>query len=204
LFRSLDSAGLSIKLREVLPCSNPEALDIYPVVLLYDDIALGDHRAPRHVGIAITTLGREGAGCLTKYRQVVGDRLLGTAVNFEACLSPSVRPRISASAARMSATRWMSLRALKAEWIPLDMGTDVVTGLGQSAGGYDMPRASEEIFRVSLQGSLLEEAPAVAHVHKHIDVAAWSRVAAGDRPEHAHRPRAMARGDAHDLITPTA
>src|SRR5437764_13480005 len=51
---------------------------------------------------------------------------------------------------------------------------------------------------------LPEQASPVAHVYEHVHVTVGSRVAARDRPKHAHRPRTMTRRDPHDLVAAAA
>jgi len=65
-------------------------------------------------------------------------------------------------------------------------------------------RAFEQILQVALQGGLLEQGPPLAHVDKHIEVAAGPRVATGHGPEDRHHPCAMAQRDTLDLIAATS
>jgi hypothetical protein len=59
--------------------------------------------------------------------------------------------------------------------------------------------ASEQVLQRVLQRSLLQQARPVAHVHEHVEIAAWSRIAANNRPKHAYGRGTLTVLDLDDL-----
>lgn len=62
-----------------------------------------------------------------------------------------------------------------------------------------MHGASEQVLQIVLQGGQIEQAPTLAELYEHVHIALGSCIAAGDRPEHAHLPRAVPLRDTRDL-----
>ena len=66
-----------------------------------------------------------------------------------------------------------------------------------------MHRATQQILKLALQSSLLEQAQRTARVDEQVHVATRSSAAAGDRSKHAHRPCTVTRRDFHNVVAVT-
>jgi hypothetical protein len=66
-----------------------------------------------------------------------------------------------------------------------------------------MHRATQQILKLALQSSSLDQAQRTARVDEQVHVAMRPSVAAGDRSKHAHGPCTVPPRDLHDVVAMT-